>query len=716
MHKRQGSSVIDLLTKQRSLAGPGFNRWLSLAPVMASQLCLGQVYAVSVFIEPLARLLGVTHAVAGDWRADQLEALFTVAVFAVGVAAFCLADWVYAVGPRAAMFLAACLFGGGMLIGSVGIATHLLWVLYLGYGVVGGIGIGLGYIAPIPALLQWFPDRAGLATGLAIAAFGAAGVVAVPLSGGLLAFFAGARATGVSETFLVLGLLYWLVIGVAAFAIKLPGVEQLEARALAPSAKSLPTGGTAGIRVALRSRQFYLMATLLGVNVTTGIDVIGSAPAMLTAVLGERSSPALIAGFVGFLGLSGLVGRVLFSYASDYLGRKNTVTVILVASFGAFVSVPLFGPFQNVPLVVIQDSFIVALYGGLFATIPAYVRDVFGSEIASRIHGRLLLAWSVGAVLAFLIARFNAHQLVMGVAPLQSSVGTAAVLSALVLVALIANWRLRPLQAQGSAMAGEGARAGRGEVRQWLLPAVLGVGFVASLIVGGISTVKGAANFNVLGPVSLTLLPLLLGTGVCIAFIYLDQSRFAVRGVVGPYFAALALLFGLYASLLATEVWQRISREGVLLRAEVGALQAMGGIAQGVGGDKRAILEAIDGYAGAMAGGNAGGLVDATASPLRRLYGVAADKELFQGNTSSNAAFYGQIEVLRSSRGQRAQLMVEHIEPIKTFSLLLFGFLTQISIAFCHAGNRRAIGLTVMLFSVGFAAAIGILELLDVFW
>ncbi|MCX7057488.1 MAG: MFS transporter [Proteobacteria bacterium] len=710
--------MIDLPSKQRSLAAPGFNRWLSLAAAAAIHMCIGQVYALSIFYGPLSHLVSGADSLFSDWTTARFGLVFTLSILSLGLTTCLAANWLYSVGPRAALFVAACFFGGGFFIASLGVATHQLWLVYVGYGVIGGIGLGLGYAAPIQTLLEWFPDRKGLATGLAITAFGAGGIVAVPLCTLLLEKFGTSTTLGVSETFLALGALYFLIMTVAAFAMRTPGPTRAMELASAANAGAPTVEVQLDLSSAQKTSQFYLIWIVLCVNVIAGISVLGSAPTVLMGMTNFSTGPASVAGFVGFLSLFNMAGRVLWGYASDYLGRKTSNALMLLLLILLYASVPIFGAIEHPAFFVLRCAVMVALYGGLFATTPSYIADIFGAHIAGRVHARMLTAWSAGAVGAFAVSWVGAQRIADGQSSFSVYAVTCSFIVGLLIVGFVCNALIFPLQPKARDAGGVRAGISKMFASDSFLPIVLGVSVIVALVVATSASITNAARYSLVAPISMTILPLLLGAGVCVAFHFLDRSRFAVRGVAGPYFAAIALLFSLYASLLATEIWQKMARTEVLMQAEVSSLQAVQRIATGVDGESRVVASAIESYEEAMAvrtkvGAPADGAADPMPTLLRSLYKVAADKEAFHGNNSANSAFYGALEGIRSSRAQRENLMSERVAPVKIISLMLFGFLTQLAIAFCHAGNRRAIGTTTMLFSVAFATAIAILELLD---
>ena len=213
---------MNILASERAVAPPGFNRWLIPPAVLAVHLSIGQVYALSIFYEPLTRLIGVSAAAPQSWLLDVLTPLFVVAISVLGLATTVGARWIDRVGPQSAMFVAACCFGGGLMVAAFGVFTHQLWLVYGGYGVLGGIGLGLGYVAPVSTLIRWFPDRRGLASGMAIMGFGGGAMIATPLSRTLLELFSTSTSVGMTGTLVAMGVLYFIAMSVGAFSIRVP--------------------------------------------------------------------------------------------------------------------------------------------------------------------------------------------------------------------------------------------------------------------------------------------------------------------------------------------------------------------------------------------------------------------------------------------------------------------------------------------------------------
>ena len=410
--------------------------------------------------------------------------------------------------------------------------------------------------------------------------------------------------------------------------------------------------------------------------------------------------------------------RFLAALASDYLGRKNTAGLLLITGAVLYASTPLIAARMNLPFTVLEYMLMTAVYGGLFAIMPSYVSDMFGPKYASSIHGRILTAWSAGVAIAFalgaLFASEPAASAAQQVSRSEALYGTAL----LFLLALAINFLIRPAVQQPATGPAKSEYLEGGPpvdvfalMRAWWVVSLL-------LLTGVLWTIYKASDLPLAWQISVTLVPLGLGATVCVAFHFLDRNRFTVRGVVGPYFAALALLFGLYASLIANEVWQRTTRINDLLDAEVSALQTLALIGLSVTPSDARVPQAIQAYVDALVASDRRGSPDPGAlstlqEPLQRLYLVVVDADFFKGHSSQNSSFMTALENLRSSHLQRSKLRSQPHDGAKLASLLIFGLLTQIAIAFCHAGNPRAISTSVMLFSAGFSVAVGVMELLD---
>ena len=461
--------IPKILLKESIIAPPGFNRWRVPPASIAIHLCIGSVYAWSIFNPALIRELGVVGASASDWTLSSVVWIFSVAIVFLGLAAAVAGKWLERVGPRCVGVTAAILWGGGFLIGSVGVALHQLWLIYLGYGVLGGCGLGLGYVSPVSTLIRWFPDRRGLATGLAIIGFGGGAMIGAPVKEALLktffkapeyagavadlsmkteqgkrfvqvdgdwreavvatqadiaklpltnlqegAYLVGTGNTGAAGTFMTLGLVYFAVMMVAAFSYRVPAEGWRPHGWLPPSdtesGKRMITSGNVDMDQALKTPQFYFLWIVLCFNVTAGIGVIGVAKTMMNEIFGT-TLPSVVNGafaatYVTMISVFNMLGRIIWASASDYIGRKNTYHCFFVLGTLLYLSIPwTAGQVSASPAVTWLIMFYAAtmiiftMYGGGFATIPAYLADIFGMRYVGAIHGRLLTAWSTAGVL-----------------------------------------------------------------------------------------------------------------------------------------------------------------------------------------------------------------------------------------------------------------------------------------------------------------------------
>ncbi len=403
-------AVPSFLARERIVAKPGFNRWLIPPAALAVHLCIGQAYATSVYKTAL-----VAHF---DTTLTAIGIIFSIAIVMLGVAAALFGTWVDRNGPRAAMFAAAVFWSVGFLVGSLGISTEQLWLVYLGYGVIGGIGLGIGYISPVSTLIKWFPDRPGLATGMAIMGFGGGALVASPLSRQLMSFFdpaydptdATSVATGnsVAMLFLTLGIVYFVFMMFGAFLVRVPAADWKPA-GFDPSTvkkKALVTTENVSARNAVKTKQFWLLWIVLFCNVTAGIGILEQAAPMIQDFF-RRGDSSLVAagaaaGFVGLLSLFNMGGRFIWSSTSDYIGRKPIYMVYLGVGMVLYVALATIGTTATW-IFVLTAAIIISFYGGGFSTVPAYLRDLFGTYQVGAIHGRLLTAWSAAGVAGPLI-------------------------------------------------------------------------------------------------------------------------------------------------------------------------------------------------------------------------------------------------------------------------------------------------------------------------
>ena len=481
-------SFYDTLHKKNIIAKPGFNRWLVPPASIAIHLCIGSVYAWSMFNPALVKILGVVTSSGDDWSLGQVVWIFSVAIVCLGLAAAYAGKWLEEVGPRMVGFVSACCWGGGFLIGALGIYLQELgvqislslpmfssepivlqlglYLLYLGYGVIGGIGLGLGYVSPVSTLIRWFPDRRGMATGMAIMGFGGGAMIAklsidkllekfykapeylgearsleliteagrrfVEISGNLTevvvvttndiakmivpsdpgVYIVGTGSSGASETFLFLGIVYFIVMTIAAFSYRVPA-ENWKPEGWTPpkdAAKSMITQNHVHIDQALKTPQFYFLWIVLCFNVTAGIGVIGVAKTMMIEIFTPSLPSIVTASFAGtyvlMISVFNMIGRIFWASMSDFIGRKTTYFIFFTLGILLYLSIPYsakavsIDPTVTYLLMFYGASMIIfTMYGGGFATIPAYLADIFGTRYVGGIHGRLLTAWATAGVL-----------------------------------------------------------------------------------------------------------------------------------------------------------------------------------------------------------------------------------------------------------------------------------------------------------------------------
>jgi MFS family permease len=461
-------AIPRFLLKESIVAREGFSRWWVPPASIAIHLCIGSVYAWSIFNPALIREFGVVAPASGDWSLSSVVWIFSVAIVFLGLCAALAGKWLEKVGPRCVGVTAAFCWGGGFVVGSLGIVSHQLWLVYLGYGVIGGCGLGLGYVSPVSTLIRWFPDRRGMATGMAIMGFGGGAMIGAPLIDWLLhiyyvaptylgsiadvdlttqagaqfatvagslkevvvvtaaevprmivpgpegVYVVGTGNTGAAMTFLTLGIGYFIVMIIASFIYRVPRPGWKPVGWMPPSeaesGRRMMTSGNVHIDQALKTPQFWLLWIMLCFNVTAGIGVIGVAKTMMTEIFGT-TLPGLVDGgfaatYVLMISVFNMVGRFFWATTSDYIGRKNTYHCFFVLGTILYLSIPFTAQAVSASPAVIwlvvfyaATMIIFTMYGGGFATIPAYLADVFGTMFVGGIHGRLLTAWSTAGVL-----------------------------------------------------------------------------------------------------------------------------------------------------------------------------------------------------------------------------------------------------------------------------------------------------------------------------
>ncbi len=387
-------SSTSFLDRESTVAGPGYSRWLFPPAALAVHLSIGQVYAFSVFKAPL-----VEHF---DSSLTAIGIIFSIAIVMLGLSAAVLGTWVEHSGPRKAMLASAACWVTGFLVGALGVSTDQLWLVYLGYGFIGGIGLGIGYISPVSTLIKWFPDRPGLATGLAIMGFGGGALIASPLSAKLLETYGSDSNDGIVPSFLTLAAIYAVAMTLGAFTARVPAKDWAPS-GFKPSngAQGMRTTANVSARNAIRTRSFWLLWIVLFCNVTAGIGILEQASPMIQDFFSGVDA-AEAAGFVGLLSLANMSGRFIWSSTSDVVGRKPIYMAYLGIGAVLYFVLASAGSSSKV-LFVALAAVILSFYGGGFATVPAYLKDLFGGYEVGAIHGRLLTAWSAAGVAGPLI-------------------------------------------------------------------------------------------------------------------------------------------------------------------------------------------------------------------------------------------------------------------------------------------------------------------------
>jgi MFS family permease len=469
-----------LLSRERIVAGPGFNRWLVPPAALAIHLSIGMAYGFSVFWLPLSKAVGITApipcpdtmsflqrvvATHCDWKISTLGWMFTLFFVFLGSSAAVFGRWLEHAGPRKAGVVAAFCWGGGFFISALGVHLHQIGLLWLGSGVIGGCGLGLGYISPVSTLIKWFPDRRGMATGMAIMGFGGGAMIGAPLADILMKHYATPTSVGVMEAFLTMGAIYFVAMMAGAFGYRVPPPDWKPAGWTPPVKQAaMITARHVHVDQAWRTPQFWLLWGVLCLNVSAGIGVIGMASPMIQEVFGgrlidlpgvplgaldgaQKAQLATIgAAFAALLSLFNIAGRISWASLSDYIGRKRTYFIFFALGAGLYASAPPAGRAGHVALFVALFCLILTMYGGGFATIPAYLADIFGTQFVGAIHGRLLTAWSAAGILGPVLVNYiREYQIDRGVPAAQAYNVTMYVLAGLLIVGFFCNLALRPV-------------------------------------------------------------------------------------------------------------------------------------------------------------------------------------------------------------------------------------------------------------------------------
>jgi len=434
-------ALLSFLDRDRSVAHPGYSRWLVPPAALAIHLSIGQVYAFSVFVNPL---LAYKAADGSVWTHKEVGYIFSFAIAILGISAAVFGKWLETAGPRKAMFVAATCFGLGFVIAAFGAYIHSLAIIYIGYGLVGGIGLGLGYISPVSTLIKWFPDRPGLSTGLAIMGFGGGAMIGAPLANNLMDFFKKAGQQPIAGAFLCMGIIYFLFMMFGVFMIRVPMPDWKPAGWTAPTKTSaLISTHNVTVNSAMATPQFWLLWLVLCLNVTAGIGILESAAPMVQNLFAGKVSALAAGGFVGVLSLFNMVGRFVWASLSDFIGRKMTYMVFFVVGAVLYFILP---SVSILSLFVLIAGVLISMYGGGFATAPAYLKDLFGGINVSAIHGRLLTAWSfAGIVGPLLVNAYLDHYKATGQPLVGAYPHILHIMAALLVLGFIANLLIRPV-------------------------------------------------------------------------------------------------------------------------------------------------------------------------------------------------------------------------------------------------------------------------------
>ena len=491
--------MAGFLSKEKITAGASFNRWLVPPAALAIHLSIGMAYGFSVFWKPLGnalmgvdgkplaacaagattfgeKLAGTLRALTAtdcNWTQFDLGWMYTLFFVLLGCSAALWGGWLEREGPRKAGLVSMVCWCGGLLISAYGVYTHQLWLMWLGSGVIGGIGLGLGYISPVSTLIKWFPDRRGMATGMAIMGFGGGAMIGSPLATKLMAHFASHGNVGVWQTFVVLAAIYAVFMLCGALGYRVPPVGWKPANWTPPAASTntMIASKNVHLKNAHKTPQFWLLWLVLCMNVSAGIGIIGAAAPMLQetfggALIGQHDvngqsvgfadikkdesltkAAALVgAGFVGLISLFNIFGRFAWATSSDKLGRKRTYYIFFILGAIMYSTASYVAGFKSLALFVACFAVIASMYGGGFATIPAYLADLFGTQFVGAIHGRLLTAWSTAGILGPVVVNYmHDTRLEKGVPFDQVYAPIFLVLAGLMVVGFIANMLVKPV-------------------------------------------------------------------------------------------------------------------------------------------------------------------------------------------------------------------------------------------------------------------------------
>ncbi len=469
-----------LLDRDRIVAKAGFNRWLVPPAALAIHLCIGMAYGFSVFWLPLSQAVGIAKPLACpaemglfgalfatgcDWKVADLGWMYTLFFVLLGSSAAIWGGWLERVGPRKAGLVSAICWCGGLLISAVGVYFHQLWLMWLGSGVIGGVGLGIGYISPVSTLVKWFPDRRGMATGMAIMGFGGGAMIGSPLADLLMNYFRGPASVGVWQTFVVMAGVYFLFMSAGAFGYRIPPAGwRPEGWSPTQRQNSMITSGHVHLNNAHKTPQFWLIWAVLCLNVSAGIGVIGMASPMLQEIFAgsligkpeiafaaldadqKKAIATIAAAFVGLLSLFNIAGRFFWASLSDKLGRKLTYATFFGLGIALYGLSPWAAHAGSLAFFVVFFCVILSMYGGGFATVPAYLADMFGTQFVGAIHGRLLTAWSTAGIVGPVVVNYiREAQISAGVPRAQVYDRTLYILAGMLVLGFIANLLVRPV-------------------------------------------------------------------------------------------------------------------------------------------------------------------------------------------------------------------------------------------------------------------------------
>jgi MFS family permease len=474
-------TLSDFLNKECTVADVGFNRWLVPPAALAIHLCIGMAYGFSVFWLPLSKAVGIKDSlVCGpevhffqelfitscDWKISTLGWMYTLFFVFLGSSAALWGGWLEHVGPRKAAVISAFCWCGGMLLSALGIYLHQFWIMLLGSGVIGGIGLGLGYISPVSTLIKWFPDRRGMATGMAIMGFGGGAMIGSPLATALMKYFSTPNNVGVMQTFVVMACIYFVFMMSGALSYRIPAGDW-KPKGWVPSISKENNGMITPHHVHVKNvfkiKQFWLLWGALCMNVSAGIGIIGMSSPMLQEVFGGQligvekiyseldksqlvAIATIAAGFTALLSLFNIGGRFFWASLSDFFGRKTTFVIFFVLGGLLYISIPSSANAGNKLFFVAAFCIILSMYGGGFSTVPAYLADLFGTQMVGAIHGRLLTAWATAGILGPVIVNYmRDYQLSLGLPREQVYNQTMMILAGLLMIGLVCNLLIRPL-------------------------------------------------------------------------------------------------------------------------------------------------------------------------------------------------------------------------------------------------------------------------------